>query len=1106
MSGPRRRWTLVLPLVAGICGAAAAPAEGPARNRIEIVGATALSPDGARLAVEWCGDLWIASSRGGEARSIASHPAIDTQPAFSPDGRELAFVSNRDDTWQIYTVPAGGGVPEQRTWHTAGRTLYEYTPDGAGFVQFARRDGKGPNPGRLYVAPRHPRGPERLLFDDQASGGALSPDGRRLLFVREGMDALRRGYRGSRAGQIWLYDLGAGGPTQIVGRATNAHSPMWKADGSGFYYIDDRTGCGNVWEHRLDTGDARALTAFNDGPVHLPALSRDGSTMVFQQLFDLYRLDLAAATPAPERIELHSLRDPTAGRIERRWYDKIWNNDDHGTLDWTADGLEMVFTAGGDVWVMDTVLRDPRPVTQDAAAQDTEARFSPDGRKIYFLRDTGDGVNVWEAAPVTEGQYWWQGGLFGLWRRQRAEQTAWWQNESFALRPLTRDRATRQELRVSPDGGALAWFEGRGVVCVHDLQTGVTRQLASQPGGISLRWSPDSRWLAAALRDSHDIHDVWIIAADGSRPPYNLSRNPNWDGDPAWSPDGRVLAFAGRTYDGETDLYYVWLAREDEERSKRDRTLEEALQKMRKTRGGGDEDGNGAAAPGRSGALTIEFDRLAERVRRVRVNGAPYQLAWTTNASHLIYMTGSGTAGTYQIEFPPEEVKPQLLSPHTGRELRVGPGNALQWMLDGLPAVQGEKFALAVYNTVDWSEYQRLGFRMIWRTLRDHFYDERRNNLDWDAMLAKYEDAAARAPEMSVFVRVARMLFGELNASHLGFTPEPREGFKTGNWAIRTLHPGLWFDGDWTGPGWKVREVIRNGPADAVRSRIEPGEIVRSINGQPLAPGMDPAEALNSREEREWQLEVEPSRGELRTVLLKPVTYEAAQELIRQQWIEDTRAQVAQVSTNRLGYLNIERMTWPSLRQFEKEIFAEGVDKDGLIIDVRNNPGGFISDFLLAILCHPDHAITVPRDGERGYPSGYLGKVIWTKPIVVLCNQNSASNAEIFSHAIKALGRGRLVGVPTQGAVISTPERKILDLGTLRMPDRGWFSIVNGEDMELHGAVPDYFLWPAPGDLPAGRDVQLDKAIEVLLREVAEDKARPRPRLTLASERPASED
>jgi tricorn protease len=182
-------------------------------------------------------------------------------------------------------------------------------------------------------------------------------------------------------------------------------------------------------------------------------------------------------------------------------------------------------------------------------------------------------------------------------------------------------------------------------------------------------------------------------------------------------------------------------------------------------------------------------------------------------------------------------------------------------------------------------------------------------------------------------------------------------------------------------------------------------------------------------------------------------------------------------------------------------LFEVGYGKDGLIIDVRDNGGGSTTDHLLTSLTQPRHAITVPRGGGPGYPGDRMVYTTWHKPIVVLCNQNSYSNAEIFSHAIKTLGRGKLVGVPTAGGVISTGSISIMDVGTLRRPYRGWFLKSDGQDMELNGAVPDIVVWPRPAEISEGRDRQLNRAIKVLQKSIRQWKQEGEPELIKATER-----
>jgi tricorn protease len=399
--------------------------------------------------------------------------------------------------------------------------------------------------------------------------------------------------------------------------------------------------------------------------------------------------------------------------------------------------------------------------------------------------------------------------------------------------------------------------------------------------------------------------------------------------------------------------------------------------------------------------------------------------------------------------------------------------------------------------------------------MRDEFYDGRLGNRDWDAVRRKYLDMAGEAPDTEAFTTVVQLMLGELNGSHLGFTATTgggrgpaRRGAPQGAaepadaaWAEVTAHLGVRFETGGKGPGLKVRDVLTGGPADHRKSRLAAGDVILTIDGTAVSPEMDLTTILNGPLERDIHLRVRGAGGKERDVTLRPIPYPRATALLYEAWLEGNRQAVEKASAGKLGYLHISAMNQPSFLKFEAELYAAGAGKDGLLIDVRENGGGSTADHLLTALTQPVHAITVARGGEPGYPQDRKVYATWNKPIVVLCNQNSFSNAEIFSHAIKTLKRGRLVGVPTAGGVISTGAATIMDVGTLRLPFRGWFLVGDGSDMELNGAVPDIIVWPQPGEMPHGRDVQLDRAIAALQEDVKAWKARGRPPLTKASER-----
>ena len=320
-------------------------------------------------------------------------------------------------------------------------------------------------------------------------------------------------------------------------------------------------------------------------------------------------------------------------------------------------------------------------------------------------------------------------------------------------------------------------------------------------------------------------------------------------------------------------------------------------------------------------------------------------------------------------------------------------------------------------------------------------------------------------------------------------------------WRPVTGHLGLEFDPSYEGEGVRVRRAIKNTPPDRARSRIQPGEVLLSVDDMPVDATTEWTPLLTRDLSKDVTLRVKDAKGTIRTVTMRPITLGALRQSLYAQWVEDTRENVNSTSGGRMGYIHVRSMNWSSFQSFEADLYKAAHGREGLIIDVRENGGGFTADHLLTCLTQPRHAITVARGGGPGYPQDRMVYARWDQPIVVLCNQNSFSNAEIFAHAIKTLGRGKVVGVETAGGVISTGGTRVMGLGSLRLPFRGWFLTQDGEDMEMNGCKPDIDVWIAPDDEVAGRDPQLEQAIEALDAEIKAYKARPQPTLRPKSKR-----
>jgi len=1085
---------------------------------IQLVDSPTLSPNGKQVVFSYRGDLWRASIDGGEASRLTVSESTESTPSYSPDGKTIAFVSDRTGSRQIFVMPSDGGAPTQLTWHTEGYSLEDWYPNGQSLLVSGSRDHYWRNSTRLMTIGAEERSAEKVLFDGYAAQGSVSPDGEKILFVREGEREWRKGYHGSRSAQVWQYDTSNQKFTKLVDLATGNFNPVWYPDGSGFLYCgsqDAENGARNLWRFDLETEESTKLTSFKDDLVMQPTISRDGSMIVFTHVFDLYRMSTEDGARAEKVSLVEDTDDITEDTIRRT----LASASD---VSFSSDGLEMAFIAGGDLWVMETVLKEPVRVTNTPEFE-SDPIISSDGESIFVVS--------------------WEDGNADIMRVERADDSKyWWQNDEFTMTAITEDASVERSLMLSPDGSQIAYLRERGELWIRDLESGEARQLVESFSEVSYDFSPDGKWITYSQQDDDFNSDIWILPVDQSQPAVNISRHPDNEYSPTWSPDGKLIAFTGRRADDEVDIYYVWLSESDDDTDSRDRKLKESLEKLKKARKStqkskedegskdepkaekgddkaettekkdeekDDEEKSDSDVP----EVVIDFEDIHRRLKRISIpDSSERGLAWASEGQVLVFSTTiDGESGTWRVTFP-DELSPKKITSSRGaiKGWLKSPQRILWLNSDGIPAVLplsgsgGESYRFSAQQELSRSERYRAGFETAWRVMRDNWYNDDFGNHNWNQVRRKYVDAAAASVDDSAFRSVIELMLGELNGSHLGFYPSRGGGSSSDDdgWRPVTVHLGLRFDPGYLGPGLRVRDVIPEGPATEAESKILPGEIVLSIDGTVVDPDLDLTTVLNGRPDRDIHLRVrgKGKSKEERDVVLRPTSYGRARSALYQKWQDDNRKLVAKKADN-IGYIHIQGMNWSSFLDFERELYDVGYGKDGLIIDVRDNGGGSTTDHLLTALTQPTHAITVPRGGGQGYPHDRKVYASWDKPVLVMCNQNSYSNAEIFSHAIKGLGRGKLVGVPTAGGVISTGARRIMDLGTLRLPFRGWFVKWTGEDMEMNGAVPDVIIWPRPTEIPRGRDRQLNKAVQVLAKEIKAWKAEPRPELIKATER-----
>ncbi|MEZ6015279.1 MAG: S41 family peptidase [Planctomycetota bacterium] len=932
----------------------------------------------------------------------------------------------------------------------------------------------------------------------------------------------------------------------------NHIQPFWAPDGQSYYYVSDPDGTFDVYHRRLDGSEAKRVTNCrsidrSDDGVAFPALASNGRTLVFRRRFDLMRMDMANGALTP--IALTANGDAVADALERRI--------ETGATDvaFTNDGKQIAFIAGEDVWVMDRILREPRRVT-DTPNAESGLVFSADGARLFFVSDVGGEVDVYAASHAREDGNWWLADEFEVEQLTHDAEVEgdlksspagghiaytksadiWVMDDDGTDHRRVVEAWSSPDYVWSPDGKWLAYATQDSDYNSDIFLTRLDGTI--EPFNVSRHpdddwqpaWSGDGKRLAfTSMRDGEESDVYWVDLTKESAEETARDRKLE-EALEAMKKGGKGPRGGGAAEPSGAG---------DEPRVRRRSSADEGADE------GGDADATDAAQAGLAAApkagaqqkdatsgeapkpdaakaappeVRVDFDGIFDRVRRIsNPNSRESGLLWSPDGKTLAFnATVNGESGFYKVEFP-DVGRPTRLAASglSGARwlaetkeivgLARGGGDAAPGLRRGgggggmTPAAlsaagKQETFGFSVRRVRDWRAVRQISFDQGWRAMRDQFYDPAMNHRDWSAIRAKYRPVAAQCLGASEFSQLMNMMLGELNASHMGHrggsepfaTPQA-----TDSWTPSTYHLGLRFVQGAPGPGVVVESVIPGGPTSRARSLVTAGETVLSIDGAAVGPDVDLQRLLTLEEERDVVLEVSGAEGVTRQVTVRPVRSVA--DLLYDEWVEGNRQEVERLSGGKLGYLHIKGMDFPSFRQLEEDLFHAGYGKEGLVIDVRFNGGGSTADHVLTALTQPIHAVTQSRGSGLGYPQDRKVYATWSKPIVMMCNEHSFSNAEIISHAIKQTGRGRLVGMRTAGGVISTGAVGLLDGSMVRMPGRGWYLATNGADMELNGCMPDIALW----NPLIGPDAQLAAAVQALAEDV--ERAAPAPQVVPAS-------
>jgi tricorn protease len=1034
-----------------------------------------------RLVFSYHGDVWIANENGSNPVRLTAHVARDVFPRLSPDGRWVAFSSDRFGNTDVFVVPSTGGEPRQLTFNTTADTVLNWTPDGTGILISSSR-AVSPWRSPLHVVPVNGGLPTPLPMDGGVQG-MIKADGTMVAFNRMGGAYWRKGYRGNRSDDVWVQDLRTRRMTRLTDtdlkdyrNFTQDVYPMWGSDGQ-IYFSSERSGVFNIWRVAAGGGAPQQVTSHREDGVQFPSMSPDGTTIAYENEFEIWTLEVGSRTP--RRVTIDLAFDPNTNLVAFPVSRNVMDG-----FDISPDGDYAAVDFHGEIFLVptDPDVGEKRQVTSNSWRQRGES-FSPDGRWIAYRSDESKEEEVW---------------LFD--------------RDTASSRQITTGDGFKSIDGWSPDSSRLAWTANNRLQ-VTTIASGETVELGyHEAGGYAVTgWSPDGAWLVYTTRDADQNADIHLMEV-ASRRAVNVTANPWNDSQGTVTPDGRQVVFVSNRDNGVNHLFVVPLARQSEdpldplvrERARRAQGPGGRGGGRGETGAGGRGEGAGGgaaggAAGGRGGQnqpppslATPDLDRIERRAIQITTGAEPVAGYFLSTDGRTVYFRSRDDQGPALFSIGLDGRDRQRLAPGAFAGLRPTSDrrrvfyteNDELWQMEMSGQRRKTRVPFTVTVRVDEREEWAQILDESWRVMKYRFYDENMHGRDWNAIRAKYQPLLKYVGSNEDVYELANEMIGELNASHTGVSgpdsdPQPSP--------YQTRYVGFELEPD--AGGYRVSHIYRDGPADKEWIDLEVGEYITAINGTPIKAGDNYWTLLNSplNEYVTVTAAASPAAAEAREIRLRSVT--SLSNIKYEEWVKKNRDLVDRLTDGQIAYVHIRSMNQPSLVRFQNEV-TQFSNKKGIIVDIRYNGGGNTDQQIIDLLERRPYEYWNSRWGGRAW--GRRPRQAIAGPKVMLINWRSASDSEVTPMAFKQLGLGRLVGNPTSAAVIATGSYALLNGGSIRTPG----SLVvtydperpnnYGINLENYGVAPDVWIENTPEDEVAGRDRELETAVEEALKMLRE--------------------
>ncbi len=1053
----------------------------------------AISPDGNSIVFSYKGDLWQIAADGGLAMPMTLHEGHDFQPVWSNDGKQIAFASHRYGNFDVYTMPSSGGKATRLTYHSSSDYPSGFTPDNQSILFTSSRLDAVANQQfpsgvlpELYQISTKGGMPQQVITTP-AQNAVYCKDGSIMVFHdRKGYeDEFRKHHTSSVTRDIWKYETKTGVYTKLTTFNGEDRNPVFASDQQDIYYLSEEKGSFNIFKMNINSpGVSTQISSFKNHPVRNLSKSDDG-VLCFSYNGDIYTMkEGGEAQKVVVQVNSDSRFNP----------EKIVSvNKDITEMALSPNEKEIAFLHRGEVFVASIKEGTTKRIT-NTPEQERNISFSPDGKSILYAGERNGSWNIYQSSMTRESE-------------------KYFFNSTIIKEEILLDTPAEEfEPAYSPDGKEIAYLEERTEIKVLNLASKKTRTVMTadknysySDGDQHFSWSPDSKWLLVEfLQDRQWITQCGLVDVSGGKDVLNLTQSGYGSFGPEWAMDGEMMIYGSDrdgmknhgSWGGEMDVYAMYFTKEAFDQYK----LDEEEYELKKEDDEEDDDDKKEEDKEKEKdkkekeedksveSIKIELDDIEERKVRLTVNSTHLSdMVLANDGSKLFYMSRyEKGADLWQTDLRTKETKKLLKmgARSVGDVIMDKKGKNLFILADGsiskIDVESGKKKGIGVSGEMVLNETIERAylFEHAWRQVEKKFYKIDLHGVSWDFYKAEYAKFLPHINNNHDFAEMLSEMLGELNASHTGarFRPKTENGDQTASF-------GLFFDQNYSKNGLRVVEVMDRGPLDNSDSKIKPGVILEKIDGIVISPSENVYGLLNRKKDKNTLLSIyNPTTGERWEETTKPISLGAENQLRYRRWVENSRKMVDSLSNGEIGYVHVRSMNDASYRTVYEETLGKNGSKKALVVDTRFNGGGWLHDDLATFLNGKKYMSFVPRDQELGSEPQFK----WTKPSIVVMSESNYSDAHMFPYTYRALGIGKLVGMPVPGTGTAVWWERLQNGMVFGIPQVGMVGN-DGKYLENQQLEPDIKVANDPAAVSKGQDQQLEAAVKELEKEVKKE-------------------